>query len=88
MCQRVPIGDSTHGDYRILTPQAVIQSNGTTHEACIAGDVLFTGVMGGGARVSNSLGTLNLGIGADHVYSQTLPGRAPEGLLLPPAALR
>lgn len=82
------IGDAKHDDYRILTPQAVIQINGATHAACIVGDVLFTGVMDGGTRVSNSLGTLNLGNDVDRDYSQTLPGRAPESLLLQPAALR
>jgi hypothetical protein len=45
-------------------------------------------VFDGGTRISNTSGSIELGLGGDYDFSRTLPGQAPEGLLVEPAALR
>ena len=81
------IGDDDVDEYQISTQFASIGIRGTTHEAVIDAGVLLTGVYDGGTTVSNALGSLDTGEGANFDYSSTFPGQAPQGLLQQPQQL-
>lgn len=90
-CFRTRIGGAGSGardEYRIDTPMASIDLEGTFHGTAIIDDRLYTASWDGSAVVSNAIGTLSLGNYGDYEYSRTLPGEAPKGLfaLLPEAA--
>jgi hypothetical protein len=82
------IGEDDQDVYSIDTPMANIGIRGTTHEAVIIGQTLFTGVSDGGTTISNNEGSLDTGLGAQFDYSQTNQGDEPQGLLEQPLALR
>ena len=68
---------------------ATIGIRGTDYEAVITpqGEVL-TGVYDGGTTISNTAGTLDLGIGADFDFARVVSANSPpEGLLLQPPGL-
>ena len=81
-------GTAARDEYRIDTPMASIDLDGSFHGAAIIGDRLYTATWQGSAVVSNALGSISLGNYGDYEYSRTLPGEAPKGLfaLLPEAA--
>jgi hypothetical protein len=81
------IGDNDEDTYRVDTPMASIGIRGTTYEALIFDNTLFTGVSVGGTTISNNAGNLDTGIGGDFDFSATVLGSAPEGLLVEPAVL-
>lgn len=81
------IGDEDADTYRVDTPMASIGIRGTTYEALIVDDTLFTGVTAGGTTISNNAGSIDTGIGGDFDFSETRLGRAPEGLLFQPVQL-
>ncbi|MES2604103.1 MAG: FecR domain-containing protein, partial [Pseudomonadota bacterium] len=81
------VGDADADEYRIETPMASIGIRGTTHGGVIIGGRLYTQVSQGGTTVSNTQGSLNLGIGADFDYSETEQDQPPQGLLEQPDAL-
>ena len=81
------IGDSQNDDYVVETPFASIGVRGTTHEAVIDFNSLFTGVYDGGTTVSNEFGSVDTGLGGNFDYSQTSQGQSPRGLLRQPGQL-
>jgi hypothetical protein len=90
-CFRTRLGEAgkaARDQYRIDTPMASIDLEGTFHGAAIIEDRLYTASWDGSAVISNAVGSLNLGNYGDYEYSRTLPGEAPKGLfaLLPDAA--
>jgi len=90
-CFRARVGASGTGkrdDYRVETPVASIQVEGSFHGASLVDGRLYTATWDGATVVSNALGSLNLGKYGDYEFSRTLPGEAPTGLsaLLPDAA--
>ncbi|HEY0962455.1 MAG TPA: FecR family protein, partial [Pseudomonadales bacterium] len=81
------IGDADEDTYRIDTPHASIGIRGTMHSAIIVEGVLYTGVYDGGTTISNNLGSIDAGIGADFDYTETIGNEAPRGLIESPAVL-
>lgn len=81
------IGSADSDTYRIDTPFASIGTTGTFHGGVIVGDILYTGTWDGGTTVSNSVGSINLGLGSDYDYSRTVPGSVPEGQVTEPVEM-
>src|SRR5690606_20451924 len=82
------IGDTSADEYRVDTPMASIGIRGTTHEAVIVGNVLFTGVSDGGTTISKNRGSIDTGLGANYDFAQVTQGEPPQGLVQRPAPLR
>ncbi len=67
--------------YRIDTPFGSISVNGTGHAAAVTENALYTHTYEGSTTVSNSKGSLVVGINSSYDFSRTLDGVAPEGLI-------
>jgi len=81
------IGSTDRDAYQVRTPNASIGIRGTHYEALLDKSNLLLGVYDGGIVVSNSNGTLNLGLGGSFLFGQVSTGSAPRGLLEPPTRL-
>lgn len=79
------IGKGDKSAYKVSTPAASIGIRGTAYEiAQESGGSFIIGVYGGGIRVENQAGSIDLGLDADYNYSRVSPNAAPKGLLSPP----
>lgn len=82
------IGDEAGDEYRLVTPDADIVPFGTTYECVLENDRTLCGVYDGSITVSNSAGSLVLGLGGNYDYMEAADRRsAPVGLIRSPASL-
>ncbi len=83
------IGKGNSDSYKVSTGAASIGIRGTHYEALeIKDQKLLVAVWGGGIRLENNAGVLELGQDVAFRYSEVAPGKAPIGLLNPPAPLQ
>lgn len=84
------IGDSPDDEYELRTKLATVGTGGTTYECVIESNNdadLYCGVDDGGIAVTNSFGSVSLGLGASHDYAKVQQGMPPEPLLQIPQQL-
>lgn len=81
------IGKGDKAAYKVDTPVASIGIRGTVYRvALVTPEQLYLGVSSGGITVNNSLGQMNLGMGADFDFA-LVDGQGIQGLLSPPDEL-
>ncbi|PCJ16810.1 MAG: hypothetical protein COA96_18240 [SAR86 cluster bacterium] len=74
--------------YHLMVSGVQITNRGTDYEVAIVDDELaYFGVYDGGITITNALGAVNLGTGADYDFARLRRGFAPAGMLLQPPGL-
>ena len=74
--------------YKLTTSMATIGIRGTHYEAVINNEQLYVALWDGGVTLSNSAGSVDLGLGADYNYGMVQGDSIePQGQIDPPAAI-